>query len=171
MFLDQRAIWLFKCRVTRATEASGDSPAVGILVQRVPFAGPGFAIWHWASNVKRQDDAQVKRITRAVGLEALSDLVEAPPRAYLAYVTEGTPEAVRVTSRRDADRWLVTLPPGTSIPDGARVVLLIDDGEFYFELRGIRVRGTLCEAGDGTREVVPEKIITWDYGAMRTRSS
>ncbi|MDP9236194.1 MAG: hypothetical protein M3P30_02145 [Chloroflexota bacterium] len=93
----------------------------------------------------------MKRMTRAVGLEALSDLVEAPPRAYLAYVTEGTPEAVRVTSRRDADRWLVTLPPGTSIPDRARVVLLIDDGEFYFELRGIRVHGRCVRLGRNAR--------------------
>ena len=99
-------------------------------------------------------------MTRAAGLEDLSDLVEAPPRAHLAYVAEGAPEAISVTSRRDAERWLVTLPPGASVPDGAPVVLLIDDGEFYFELRGIRVRGTLREAGGGTREVVPEKITT-----------
>jgi hypothetical protein len=49
--------------------------------------------------------------------------------------------------------------------------MLIDDGEFYFELRGVRVRGTLGDAGDGTREVVPEKIVTWDYGSMRKRAS
>ncbi len=115
--------------------------------------------------------ARVKQITRAVSLDDLSDLVEAPPRAYLAYVAEGAPEAVRVACRRDADRWLVTLPARTSVPDGARVVLLIDDGETYFELRGVRVRGTLREAADGTREVVPEKIVTWDYGSMRRRAS
>jgi hypothetical protein len=113
----------------------------------------------------------MKQITRAVELEDLRDLVEAPSSAYLAYVADGAPEAVRVTSRRDGERWLVTLPPGTSISDGARVVLLIDDGEFYFELRGIRVRGTLGDAGDGMREVVPEKIITWDYGSMRKKES
>ncbi len=117
-------------------------------------------------------DARVKQITRAVGLEALSDLIEAPRNAHLAYVAEGAPEAVRVAARREGERWLVTLPPGTSIPDGARVVLLLDDGEFYFELRGVRVRGTLRDTtGDGTREVVPEKIITWDYGSMRQRES
>jgi hypothetical protein len=116
-------------------------------------------------------DTGVKTITRAVALEDLSDLIAAPQNAHLAYVADGEPEAVRVASRRDGERWLVTLPPGTSIPDGTRVVLLIDDGEFYFELRGVRVRGTLRDAGDGTREVVPEKIITWDYGSMRMRAS
>ena len=115
--------------------------------------------------------ARVKQITRAVALEDLSALVEAPPSAYLAYVVDGAPEAVRVDARRDAGRWLVTLPPGVSIPDGARVVLLIDGGEFYFELRGVRVRGTLRDAGDGKREVVPGKIITWEYGSMRRRAS
>jgi hypothetical protein len=112
----------------------------------------------------------MKEITRTVALDDLSDLIDAPPSAYLAYVADGAPDAVRVTTRRDAERWLVTLPPGTSIPDGGRVVLLIDDGEFYFELRGVRVRGTLRDAGDGTREVVPEKMVTWDYGAMRKRA-
>ena len=115
--------------------------------------------------------ARVKAITRAVGLDELSDLFEAPEHAHLAYVADGAPEAVRVAARRDGERWLVTLPADTSVPDGARVVLLIDDGEFYFELRGVRVRGTLRDAGDGAREVVPEKIITWDYGSMRRKDS
>jgi hypothetical protein len=113
----------------------------------------------------------VKQITRTVDLAALSDLIDRPPRAYLAYVLEGAPDAVRVTCRRDGVRWLVTLPSNTAIPEGTRVVLLIDDGEFYFELRGVRVRGTLRDAGDGTREVLPEKIVTWDYGSMRRRPS
>jgi hypothetical protein len=115
--------------------------------------------------------ARVKQVTRTVELEDLHDLIAAPKHAHLAYVADGAPEAVRVAARRDGERWLVTLPPGTAIPDGARVVLLLDDGDFYFELRGIRVRGTLRDAGDGTREVVPEKIITWDYGSMRKKES
>lgn len=108
-----------------------------------------------------------KQITRVVGLEDLSDLIDASARAYLAYVAGGAPQAIRVTSRREAGRWMVTLPRGASVPDGTPVVLLIDDGEFYFELRGIRIRGTLREAYAGTREVIPERITTWDYGSMR----
>ena len=84
----------------------------------------------------------MKSITRAVGLEDLRDLVDAPPRAYLAYVARGRRRQFVFGLRQDAGRWFVTLPPGLSIADGTRVVLLIDDGEFYFELRGIRVRGT-----------------------------
>ncbi len=51
------------------------------------------------------------------------------------------------------------------------MVLLIDDGEFYFELRGVRVRGTLRDAGGGEHEVVPAKVVTWDYGSMREKTS
>jgi len=114
---------------------------------------------------------RVKQITRTVGLDDVADLVETPWSACLAYVADGEPEALRVTGRRESERWFVTLPPAASIPDGAPVVLLIDDGEFYFELRGIRVRGTLRGTGDRAREVVPGRITTWDYGAMRKRTT
>jgi len=115
--------------------------------------------------------AAPKRITRTVSLEDLADLVMAPPSAYLAYVSDGAPQAIRVACRLDGKRWMVALPPDASIPDGAPAVLLIDDGEFYFELRGVRVRGTLHDTGDGTRELVPEAITTWDYGSMRKVAS
>lgn len=113
----------------------------------------------------------MKRITRTVTLDDLRDLIEAPENAYLAYAAGDEAEAARVIARRDGERWLVTLPAGVSMPDGARVVLLIDDGEFYFELRGARVRGTLREAGVGEHEIVAERVVTWDYGAMRERTS
>lgn len=109
-------------------------------------------------------------VTRAVSLDDLRDLVASPPRAYLACSAAGAPEAVRVACRHDAGRWLITLPPAASVPDRAPAVLLIDDGETYLELRGIRVRGTLLAPVSGTRELIPEKIVCWDYGAMRRRT-
>jgi hypothetical protein len=108
-------------------------------------------------------------ITRTVELEDLRDLYESPPRAYLAYARDGEPEAVRVGCRHDGGRWLVTLPPGVSVADGAKSVLLIDDGEAYLELRGVRVRGTLRKAEDGMHEIMAEKVVCWDYGSMRRR--
>ena len=113
----------------------------------------------------------MKQITRTVELEALRDLIDAPKSAHLAYVADGEAEAMRVAARRDGERWLVTIPAAVPVDDGARVVLLIDDGEFYFELRGVRVRGTLRDAGGGEQEVVAEKVVTWDYGAMREQTS
>jgi hypothetical protein len=114
----------------------------------------------------------VKQITRLTDLDALGDLIEAPPRAYLAYVADGLPDATPVTCRRDADgRWLVALPPDVSLPDDARVALLIDDGDYYFQLRGVRVRGVLRGAMDGARELAPDRVVCWDYGTMRRRAT
>ncbi|TAK63326.1 MAG: hypothetical protein EPO22_06665 [Dehalococcoidia bacterium] len=113
----------------------------------------------------------MKRITRTVAVDDLRGLLDGTFGAYLAYVVDGEAEAVRVRAQRDGERWLVELPAAAPLEDGARVVLLIDDGEFYFELRGARARGTLRDAGAGQREVVPEKIVTWDYAAMRERTS
>ena len=56
-------------------------------------------------------------------------------------------------------------------------MLLIDDGWFYFELRGLRVRGALRDnaAPPGLDpelrwlELEPSKINAWDYGSMRAR--
>jgi len=115
--------------------------------------------------------APMKQITRTVAVEELRGLIEGEVGAYLGYVVDGEAEAVRVGARREGERWLVTLPAGVPLDDGARVVLLIDDGEFYFELRGVRVRGTLRDAGGGEREVVPAKVVTWDYGSMREKTS
>ena len=113
--------------------------------------------------------SHMKQITRTVAVEELHGLLDGAFGGYLGYVASGEAEAVRVTARRDGERWLVWLPAGVALDDGARVVLLVDDGEFYFELRGVRVRGELRDAGGGEREIVPAKIVTWDYKAMRER--
>ncbi len=113
----------------------------------------------------------MKQITRTVAVDDLRGLLDGTFGAYLGYVDGGEAAAARVSARHDGERWLVELPPSLSLDDGARVVLLVDDGEFYFELRGVRVRGALRDTGGGVREVVPEKVVTWDYSAMRERAS
>jgi hypothetical protein len=111
------------------------------------------------------------QLTRVVELEELDDLIRASRTAYLAYVEGGEPQAIRVSGRHENGRWLVTLPPEVPPADGQRVVLLIDDGEYYFELRGVRIRGTLRRTGPGSAEVTAEKVTTWDYGSIRRRAS
>jgi hypothetical protein len=76
------------------------------------------------------------QLTRVVELEELDDLIRASRTAHLAYVEGGELQAIRVSGRHENGRWLVTLPPEVPPADGQRVVLLIDDGEYYFELRG-----------------------------------
>jgi hypothetical protein len=111
----------------------------------------------------------MKLITRAVTLDDVRDLAERPPRAYLAYVRDGQPAASRGGCRFDGSRWFVALPAVLDLPDGAPVVLLIDDGDRYFELRGLRVTGRLAHASGGEREVLAEKTIAWHYGTLRRR--
>ena len=57
---------------------------------------------------------------------------------------------------------------------GQEVVLLVDEGIFYFDLRAIYIRGHVqpIEAPPGGRvsqmwfEVIPVKTVAWDYGTM-----
>ncbi len=116
----------------------------------------------------------MKRVTRAVQPEDLRDLLEHPPRATLAFVGEGRIDAVPVALRLEAGRYLVGLPSGTEPPAG-RVKLLVDDGYWYFDLRGVWVRGALAPAetpsgapdGASWFELTPEKTTAWHYASMR----
>ena len=126
---------------------------------------------HWPRPDASAHAEGMKTITRVVTLEDVRDLAERPPRAYLAYVRDGEPDASRARCRFDGSRWFVALPAGVELPDGAPVVLLIDDGDRYFELRGLRVTGTLAPATvEGEREVLAEKTIAWHYGTLRRRA-
>jgi hypothetical protein len=113
----------------------------------------------------------MKKITRAVTLEDVRDLAERPPRAYLSYVSDGEADALHVQTRFDGARWFVTLPRGTTLPPGAPVVLLIDDGDRYFELRGLRITGALAPGSATEFEVVPDKTIAWHYGTLRRQAT
>ncbi len=115
-----------------------------------------------------------KRVTRAITPEDLRPLLESPRRATLAYVSDGAIQVMPVAFRFEGERYLVGLPPGMTPPEG-RVKLLVDDGPWYFDLRGVWVRGRLaaCEEPGGANagrewfELVPEKAVAWHYGRMR----
>ena len=111
-----------------------------------------------------------KAVTRAVTPEDLGDLLEQPPRAAVATVRDGRPEAAPVEFRYESGRYFVRAAAG--LEAGARAALLIDDGCYQAELRGISVRGRLAApdapAGlEGFLEVVPERTSAWHYGAVR----
>lgn len=116
----------------------------------------------------------MKHVTRAVQPEDLRPLLERPPRATLAFVREGAIHAIPVAFRFDAGRYLVGLPDD-AVPPAGRVKLLVDDGPWYFDLRGVWVRGALsaCEGpagvpdGNAWFELKPEKTVAWHYGSMR----
>lgn len=110
-----------------------------------------------------------KRVTRAARPEDLADLLERPPRANIAFEGGGRVEATPVEFRYEDGHYLFR--SGSEGPSpGSSVALLIDDGHYHSELRGIRVQGVTAAAGDeGWSEIVAGKIVAWDYGAMRER--
>lgn len=116
----------------------------------------------------------MKQVTRAVRPEDLRALLERPPRATLAFVSAGCIEAIPVAFHWAEGRYLVGLPDDATPPTG-RVKLLVDDGSWYFDLRGVWARGALvaCESpavapsGSTWFELAPEKTVAWHYGSMR----
>jgi hypothetical protein len=116
-----------------------------------------------------------KNVTRAVEPLELGDLLEDPPRVAVAFVDRGAVDVlpVRVRCSPDARGFAVAaaMPPDL---DGQEVVLVIDDGPYWFELRGISVRGVArrVDAADATDHLAwyaiePRRVLAWDYGAIR----
>jgi hypothetical protein len=105
------------------------------------------------------------------------DLLEHPPRAALAFLLDGEIEATPVRARLEHGRQLVGVPDDAArgLPAHAEVVLVIDDGAYWFQLRGITLRGTVTPTAAPTGappglawfELVPRKTLAWDYGAVR----
>ncbi|MBE7519050.1 MAG: hypothetical protein HS107_07355 [Thermoflexaceae bacterium] len=115
-----------------------------------------------------------RRVTRAVTPEDLRPLLEHPRRATMASVADGSIHVMPVAFHFDEGRYLVGLPTAMTPPAG-RVKVLVDDGPWYFDLRGVWAKGPLvpCDAPDGVSaghawfELVPEKAVAWHYGRMR----
>jgi hypothetical protein len=117
-----------------------------------------------------------KRVTRAVSPDDLSDLLLAPAHSTVAFLHEGRLEAVPVRFEFRCGRYIAGFAPGQPRPElDAAVALLVDDGFYYTELRGVRVKGTAKAAeptpGDGLfwLEVAPGRTTAWDYSALRPR--
>jgi hypothetical protein len=120
----------------------------------------------------------MKRITNAVDPEKMRGLLERVPRACVAFNNAGTSEIVPVEFRFQAGRYWIGMSgesraaPGPDEP----VKLLIDEGMYYFDMRGIWIRGRALlseERPEGGSpdvnwlQLIPEKSVAWDFGAMR----
>jgi hypothetical protein len=74
-------------------------------------------------------------------------------------------------------RYLAGIPEDADSQLGSdqEVVLLIDEGVYYFDLRAIYIRGQVkpveaprnAPASRTWFEVVPLKTVAWDYGTLR----
>ena len=81
------------------------------------------------------------------------------------------------TARQVAGQHAFGVLTGTA-PDLDRreVVLVLDDGPYWFELRGVSVRGTAARIEPPTNAtqvdldwygITPGRILAWDYGRIR----
>jgi hypothetical protein len=119
------------------------------------------------------------RITHAVDSEKMWGLLERVPRACIAFLSAGMVDVLPVEFRFQEGRYWIGISGGGSGPAPGpeeSVKLLIDEGMYYFDMRGIWIRGRALfseerpEAGSPALnwfQLVPEKSIAWDFGAMR----
>ena len=118
-----------------------------------------------------------RRVTRDVEPRALRDLLEHPLRATVAFVDRDTVELLPVRARFNSETHRFGVLPGAAPDlDDLEVVLVIDDGPYWFELRGISVRGIAKridrpEPGDtgghAWYSIEPRRMLAWDYGTVR----
>ena len=108
----------------------------------------------------------------------MRDLLEGDPRACMAFVNAGMVDVLPVEFRFQEGRYWIGTSGGSAPaprPDES-VKLLIDEGMYYFDMRGIWIRGRALfseerpEGGSPALnwyQLVPEKFVAWDFGAMR----
>lgn len=122
----------------------------------------------------------MKRVTRNIAPDRARDLLERAPRACIAFAGDRGPQAQPVVLLWRDNRYLVGIPDhADQRPDpGHEVVLLVDEGVYFFDLRAIYIRGQVlpvdspaeAPAGHTWIEVVPLKAVAWDYGMLREES-
>ena len=118
----------------------------------------------------------MKQVTRNIDPDAARDLLDQAPRACIAFATDDGTEAQPVTLLWRDRRYLVGIPePCVHRPHhGQEVVLLVDEGIHFYDLRAIYVRGALQPADvpadvNGEHawfEIIPIKTVAWDYGTL-----
>jgi hypothetical protein len=123
------------------------------------------------------EGVRVKRITLNVDLAEARDLLERVPRACVAFTSDEGPQVELVTVLFKDDRYLVGMPSSAAshLTVHQEVVLLVDDGVQFFDLRAIYVRGHVQPLGgmEGLAgdffwfEVQPTRTVAWDYARIR----
>ena len=119
----------------------------------------------------------MKQVTRDIDPKDAQDLLERVPRACIAFAADAGPISHAVVLVWQNDRYFVGMPEHQGQKPGLddEVVLLVDEGVQFFDLRAIYVRGqvkpadapTGGPAGQTWFELVPTKAVAWDYGRLR----
>lgn len=117
-----------------------------------------------------------QRVTRDVELLAVRDLLESPPQATVACVQDGQVDVLPARAHCAADVYAFGVANESPDLTGREVVLIIDDGSYWFELRGISVRGIATRTGAPPQAAAPRlvwyaidwrRVLAWDYGSIR----
>ncbi|MEP7286184.1 MAG: hypothetical protein ABI947_10500 [Chloroflexota bacterium] len=119
----------------------------------------------------------MKQVTRNIDPDSAHDLLERVPRACITFAYEHKPQAQPVALVWRDSRYLVGIPENIDLRpnDGDEVVLLVDEGIYFFDLRAIYIRGQIhptelpqnAPVGHRWFEVIPLKKVAWDYGSLR----
>jgi len=90
----------------------------------------------------------MKRVTRNIDPGSARDLLERVPRACLCFASDHVPQAQPIVLVWQDGRYLVGIPPKAEQrpSSGQEVVLLIDEGIYFFDLRAIYIRGQVKQA-------------------------
>lgn len=118
-----------------------------------------------------------KHVTRDVAVSAVRDLLKHPPRATVAFVNGDAVDLLPARFHFSADTHCFgVLPDAGPELENREVVLVIDDGPYWFELRGISVRGTATRVEPPKKApprdlvwyaITPRRVLAWDYGSIR----
>jgi len=118
----------------------------------------------------------MKQITRNIDLNSAHDLLERVPRACISFAHDNGPQAQPVALVWRDNRYFVGIPETVNHHPGTEqeIVLLVDEGIYFFDLRAIYIRGHVqrVEAPRGAPdrhiwfELVPIKTVAWDYGTL-----
>lgn len=123
------------------------------------------------------EGVRATRISLNIDLVEARDLLERVPRACVAFASDEGPQAELVTVLFKDDRYLVGMPSSTAshLTVHQEVVLLVDDGVQFFDLRAIYVRGHVQPPSEVENladdffwfEVEPTRTVAWDYARIR----
>jgi hypothetical protein len=116
-----------------------------------------------------------QRVTRDVALSAVQDLMDHPPRVTVAFVENDAVDLLPARARFSSEGYLFGVAAGAPHLQGREVVVVIDAGPYWFELRGISVRGLAGPVDPPAPErpgtvwyrIDPRRVLAWDYGAIR----
>ena len=118
----------------------------------------------------------MKHVTRDIDPVDAQDLLERVPRASLAFAGTDGPYAQPIVMVWLDGRYLAGIPATANFRPAVdqEVVLLVDEGIYFFDLRAITVRGHARPAEAPLNapadrvwfEVIPLKTVAWDYGTL-----